>query len=95
MALAAAVQETLFLYMLLRNFLKQQSVNISVDNQGAMSLASKFITEQRSKHIDIRYHFIRERIASGFISLLHVPSDDETLLEAEVAEVLWCIVWYW
>ena len=76
MALAASVQETLFLYMLLRSFLKQQSVNISVDNQGAMSLASKHITEQRSKHIDIRYHFIRERIASGFISLSHVPSEE-------------------
>ena len=56
--------------------MKQKSVNISVDNQGTMSLASKQITEQRSKHIDIRYHFIREKILSGFVDLMYVPSED-------------------
>ena len=56
--------------------MKQKSVNISVDNQGTMSLASKQVTEQRSKYIDIRYHFIRERIASGFVVLSHVASEE-------------------
>ena len=76
MALAASVQESLFLFMLLGTFLRQQSVNISVDNQGTMSLASKHVTEQRSKHIDIRYHFIREKISAGLITLSYVPSGD-------------------
>ena len=75
MALAAAVQETLFLHMLLRRYLNQESVNIFVDNQGTIDLASKYSTEKRSKHIDIRYHFIREKISSGFIELTHVPSE--------------------
>ena len=62
--------------MLLRDFLRQESVEIHVDNQGAMGLASKHVTEQRSKHIDIRFHFIRERIESGFIRLSHIATDE-------------------
>ena len=76
MALAAAVQESLFLYMLLKCYLSQESINIFVDNQGTIDLASKYTTEKRSKHIDIRYHFIRERISSGFIDLTHVPTEN-------------------
>ena len=76
MALAAAVQEALFLHMLLRCYLNQESINIFVDNQGTIDLASKYTTEKRSKHIDIRYHFIRERISSGFIDLTHVPTEN-------------------
>ena len=42
MALAASVQECLFLHMLLKDFLEGQvSVEIKADNQGAMGLASK------------------------------------------------------
>ena len=77
MALAASVQECLFLHMLLKDFLEGQvSVEIKADNQGAMSLASKRVTEKRSKHIDIRFHFIREKVENGFISLTHVASEE-------------------
>ena len=76
MALAASIQETMFLFMLLRSFLKQRSVTVFVDNQGTIALASKYVTENRSKHIDIRYHFIREKILSGFVDLTYVPSED-------------------
>ena len=76
MALAASVQECSFLYMLLKDFLGQDSVEIKADNQGAMGLASKRVTEKRSKHIDIRFHFIREKVENGFISLTHVASEE-------------------
>ena len=76
MALAAATQEALFLHQLLDRFLQQQSVSIYADNQGTISLASRRATEKRSKHIDIRYHFLREKVASGFLKLIYVPSED-------------------
>ena len=76
MALASTIQEALFLYMLLGSFLDQKSVKVFGDNQGSLSLASKRVTEKRSKHIDIRYHFIREKVMEGFIVLEHVPSED-------------------
>ena len=62
--------------MLLRGFVNQKTVNIFVDNQGTIDLASKYSTEKRSKHIDIRYHFIREKIAAGSVELTHIPSED-------------------
>ena len=76
MALAATIQEALFLYQLLGRFINQRSVSIHADNQGTISLASRRSTEKRSKHIDIRYHFLREKVASGFIQLSYVPSGD-------------------
>jgi hypothetical protein len=77
MALAASVQECLFLHMLLEDFLEDQnSVEIRADNQGAMGLASRRVTEKRSKHIDIRFHFIREKVEDGFIVLSHVASEE-------------------
>ena len=75
MALAGAVQEATFLHMSLKSLVKQSSINIYVDNQGAMALSKNPIIHDRSKHIDIKYHFIREKVLSGFIELTHVPSD--------------------
>ena len=74
-ALAAAVQEAIFLHMSLKSFINQPSVNIQVDNQGAMALSKNPIIHNHSKHIDIKYHFIHEKVVSGFISLTYVPSE--------------------
>ena len=30
----------------------------------------------KSKHIDIKYHFVKDKVAQGEISLVHVPSKD-------------------
>jgi hypothetical protein len=35
-------------------------------------------TMTRTKHIDIRYHFIREHIDNGMISIKFVRSEDNT-----------------
>ena len=74
-ALAAAVQEAMFLFSLLKEFISQSSIVIQVDNQGAIALSKNPIVQNRSKHIDIRYHFIREKVKNGFISLEYVPSE--------------------
>ena len=49
-------------------------VNIGVDNQGAIALAKNAVNQQRSKHIDVRYHFLRNVIADGFVRLYYLPS---------------------
>ena len=40
-----------------------------------MNLAKSPVNHQRSKHIDIKYHFIRSEINSGIISLEYTPTD--------------------
>ncbi len=44
------------------------------DNQGAGYLASDEVNNNRSKHIDIRHHFIRSWVAAGVFALIDIPS---------------------
>ena len=39
-----------------------------------MIFAKEWITNNRSKHIDIRYHHIRQKIAAGIIELFYCPT---------------------
>ncbi|CAM9998279.1 unnamed protein product, partial [Pylaiella littoralis] len=51
-----------------------RSTLVYEDNVGALHLANNPRTTPNSKHIDIRHHFIRERVARGEFKIPHVPS---------------------
>ena len=79
MALAAATQEVKFLSQLLTDMSgteQTKGVVLYVDNQGAIALAKNPVHHQRSKHIDIRYHFVRSEIQNGVLELVYVPTED-------------------
>lgn len=42
------------------------------DSQGALGLACAVPT-QRTKHVDVRAHFVHQGLANGLLSLSHVP----------------------
>ncbi|GKB00881.1 ribonuclease H-like domain-containing protein [Tanacetum coccineum] len=44
------------------------------DNISAVYLASNPVQHQRTKHIEINLHFVRERVGFGHVRVLHVPS---------------------
>lgn len=46
------------------------------DNQGAIALAKSGSYHARTKHIDIRFHFIHETIENQLISLSYCPTED-------------------
>ena len=46
------------------------AIPICGDNQGSIFMASNPVTEARSKHIDIRYHYIRKVIEDGIVKVL-------------------------
>jgi len=50
---------------------------IYVDNVSAINLAENPIFHQRSKHIDIRYHFLRDQIGKNMIKLEYDKSEDQ------------------
>ena len=52
------------------------ATTILVDNQVAMKLAENPQFHNRTKHIDIRYHFIRDTLAAGEIVLQYLPTAD-------------------
>jgi transposase InsO family protein len=78
MALASSTQEALFLRMLTKEFALQQTDPICIhgDNQGSLDLVRNPVSHDRSKHIDIKFHFIREKFTKGLIDVSHVPSGD-------------------
>ena len=79
MALSIATQEVKFLSQLLTDMTgKEQTkgVVLYVDNQGAIALAKNPVHHQRSKHIDIRYHFVRDEVQNGFVILEYVPTEE-------------------
>ena len=49
--------------------LQPGSTIIFGDNQGSLKLAKNPIEGQRSKHIDVQYHALRQRVAIGKIRL--------------------------
>ena len=45
------------------------------DNQGSIFIASNPVTEKRSKHIDIRYHYIREVLERKLAEVFFIDGD--------------------
>lgn len=55
----------------------QSSTPIFGDNQGSINLAHNPVYHGRTKHIEVRHHFIREKIASGEIQLEYILTVDQ------------------
>ena len=77
-ALSEVVKEILFVKQLMDTIgiPIQLPIIVRVDNVGAMFLANNFSVGQRTKHIDIRTHFIREYIEDGIIKVIFIRTDD-------------------
>jgi hypothetical protein len=50
---------------------------ICVDNQGAIFLAVNPAHDKRTKHIDIRYHYVREFIEQGHGKIYYIPTNNQ------------------
>jgi transposase InsO family protein len=76
MAAAHAAKEALWLRKLRRDLrLSVDTINIRADNQGAIKLLKNPISSMRSKHIDIIYHFARERVARKEVAFEYIKTD--------------------
>lgn len=77
MALAATIQECLYLTQLLQGMDSSDCAPPKVweDNQGAIALAKNPVNRQRCKHVDIKYHFIRSTVNDGKVVLQYCPTE--------------------
>ncbi|GJR75117.1 microrchidia 6-like protein isoform X1 [Tanacetum coccineum] len=73
---ANAVAETCWLRNLLRELHTPLSSATLVycDNASAVYLSCNLVQHQRTKHIEIDIHFVRDLVAAGQVRVLHVPS---------------------
>ncbi|RXH88363.1 hypothetical protein DVH24_042434 [Malus domestica] len=56
---------------------QDKPTEIYVDNKSAIALAKNPVIHDRSKHIDTRYHYIRECIARKDVQVEYVKSQDQ------------------
>ena len=59
-------------------FTEKDSSQLFCDNKPAIMLASDSVLHERSKHIEVDIHFIREKIRSSIIVPSFIPSSDQT-----------------
>ncbi len=72
-ALLETVQEVLWFQCLIKEIrINQETITIYINNKGTMDFARNAQFSQRTKHIDIQYHFIREHLESGLIKLEYI-----------------------
>jgi hypothetical protein len=74
-ALHAALQAILHLRTILEELgIKQGPTTIFEDNMSAIHLANGPSLPRRAKHIDVRYHSVREHVEKGTIKIVPVES---------------------
>ena len=78
-AATIATQEMVWIRRLLADlgYPQKQASTLYLDNQGADLLAHSPAFHARTKHIDTRFHFIREKVQNGEIQLKHVSTHEQ------------------
>ena len=77
-AISEVCAEIMFLKQVMEflNITVMLPITVRVDNVGAIYLANNAISGPRTKHVDIRYHFVRDYIEKGIIQIDFVKSED-------------------
>lgn len=79
-ALHFAVRESIWLKRLLQNFKvsdASKAIRILCDNQSAIALSKNPQFHQRTKHIRIQYHFIRQAGEDGDVDISYVDTSNQ------------------
>ena len=75
-AMSEAVKEIRFIYQLLKSMdiEVELPIKVRIDNIGAIFMAENVTTNNRTKHVDVRYKYVREFIEDDFIKVIFVKS---------------------
>ena len=79
-ATSAAGREAVWLRKLLSDLFSSElePTVIHCDNQSCIKLTENPVFHDRSKHIEMRYHYIRDMIQRKVLSLQYVPTAEQT-----------------
>ncbi|GKA94775.1 hypothetical protein Tco_0816813 [Tanacetum coccineum] len=73
-----ACQQALWMKQALIDYdVRLDDVPIMCDNKGAIDLSKNPVQHSRTKHIEIRHHFLCDNVQKGHISIKKVPSVDK------------------
>lgn len=76
---SAAIQEVLWIRGLLKELglYSQMGSVVHGDNQAAIAITKNGIKGERTKHVDIKYHFVTETVERGDVELKWVPTTEQ------------------
>ena len=99
MAITEGTKEALWLRSLLEE-LRMSDPKVPTiiygDNQGSLNLAHNPIYHARTKHIEVKHHFIQEKVSAGQVKLEYIPTSEQLAdimtkpLGRIAFERLWC-----
>lgn len=75
-ARGARQMDWIYLFMSELNLPQSRPALIRCDNQAAIALAQSSKGHSRVKHIDIRHHYIRERVEEGALEIRHIAGTE-------------------
>lgn len=95
-ALYGATREATWVRQLLAElgFRQEQPTTIFEDNNGCIAISQNRRTDERTKHIDVKYHFTREKVEQGTIVVKPCRTDqmiaDSLTKPIDTKKYLWC-----
>ena len=77
-ALSQATQEAIWMRKLLSDIgcKSEEPTTIYEDNQGAIEISKNAKFHNRTKHIDVRFHFIREKVSTNEVKVVYLSTED-------------------
>ena len=77
-AISDAVKDILFIVNVLEslNIQVEKPIVVRVDNMGAIFMSNNSSSSSRTRHVDTRYHFVRELVEERFVEVVFVKSED-------------------
>ena len=77
-SLSEAAKEIKFIYQIMTSMGLQVKtpITVRVDNVGAIFMSGNMSTSPRTRHVDIRYAYVREYVQDGFIKIIFVKTKE-------------------
>ena len=78
-AMCSGTKQALWLGRLLSNLSGRPemfAIKVKVGNEGAISISRNTVDNDRTKHIDVQYHFTREKVERGQVDFVYCPTSD-------------------
>lgn len=75
-AIGHAAKEAVWLLRFIKQFRDISTIQLYCDNQSALIMTEKEAFRPRTKHIDVSFHFVRDLVKQGLITMKYVPSND-------------------
>jgi hypothetical protein len=78
MASCEAAKNLLWLKQFFKDIeIEQNCTTLCMDNQSAIKLINNPVFHKKSKHIDVKFNFIREKVQQKLIVIKYVPSSEQ------------------